>query len=267
MPVSSWYEQQRKIYRSICATVAIRLACPLACGTKQTCWEGHLASVVSPYTIWHRIMRSSEHRKGAGIICAREGIDLIQRCHDNKARPGTSSAPGATGWESVGDFGPLPFMDVDINNCETLSQVVDPHCSFATIPKKINLEIKANGGYSIEFWIKILPGTLIPVDNVDWQNRPEAMRRIVFFSNVSPLRVIASLEFRSNFLDTQLKMYGTCSTGDTEEINIVGKYETGVWYHVAAILGGKNADGKVGQIVMQGSSSAFDFADWGWCQV
>jgi len=160
-------------------------------------------------------------------------------------------------------------MDIDVSNCETLAKVVNPYCSFSTPldwTKRINPQIQANGGYTVEFWWKALEGTHIPVDNTDWANTPSAMRRMVLYSKVSPPRVILSIEFRSNFLDTQLLMYGTCTSGDTEGIEVPGRYKTGVWYHTAAILGAKNDQGKVGQIIMQGANYAFDFADWGWCQ-
>jgi len=132
----------------ICATDDIRQACPLACGSKFPCWEGGSIAAIPSYTIWQRIMHLQEHEQGAGVICAREGIDLIQRCRDHQASPVTVSASGAMGWESVGTFGPKPFMDIDINNCDTLSSVVNHHCSFATPgdwTKNINLKIKKNG--------------------------------------------------------------------------------------------------------------------------
>ena len=91
------------------------------------------------------------------------------------------------------------------------------------------------------------------------------MRRLVIYSKVSPQRVMLSIEFRANFMETHLHMYGTCTPGDFEEIFIPGKHEAGVWYSTSVIFGAKTDEGKRGLIIMHGSSSAFDFADWDWC--
>ena len=261
-----WFEEKSQTVPRICSTDQIKTACPLACKTKSPCWVGQ-DTKISPYTIWNRIMYLSEPKRGTGVICSREGIDLVKQCRDNEARPETSIAAGATGWTNVGWFGPRPFMDIDVTNCDTLAKVIDPYCSFpGGWTKQINLEIKANGGYTIEFWWKALEDTVIPVDDADWQAKPEAMRRLVFFSKVSPPRVILSIEFRTNVRETHLMMYGTCTRGDVEDIALPGiKHKAGEWYSTAVILGAKNEEGRVGQIIMQGSNKAFDFANWGWC--
>lgn len=264
----AWYAEKRRSVPTICSATEVQNECPLACGTKKPCWEGdsQAQDLLKSYTIWSRIQHMTEHAPGAGVICVREGIDIVQQCRNHKANPDAAPpAAGATHWESTKTFGPKPFMDIDVSDCDKLSQVVNPYCSFhADWTKKINPEITAGGGYTIEFWWKAKAGTVIPVDNADYQ-RPEAMRRMVFFSKVSPQRVILTIEFRSNFIDTFMHMYGTCASWQSEAMDVPGKYETGVWYHTAAVLGAKNEDGKIGQIIMQGSRFGFDFADWGWC--
>ena len=131
----------------ICATEAIKTACPLACKSKLPCWLGHDIKLVSSFTIWKRIMYLSESKRGVGVICSRQGIDLVQQCRDNNVAPDTSIAPGATGWNKESTFGPQKFMDIDVTNCDTLAKVIDPFCSFpGGWTKKINLDIKANRG-------------------------------------------------------------------------------------------------------------------------
>ena len=39
-----------------------------------------------------------------------------------------------------------------------------------------------------------------------------------------------------------------------------------MWYHAALTLGNTNKDGKRGMWAFEGSTGAFDFADWDWCR-
>lgn len=124
-------------------------------GSKKPCWEGNTA-VTAPntYTIWNRVMSLTEHTPGAGVICGRKGIDLVERCQANKMRPDTSPAPGATGWENVGTFGWKDYMDIDVKNCDTLGKVVHPPCAFdgGSWTKTINngMSIDTNGSEMLD---------------------------------------------------------------------------------------------------------------------
>ena len=92
----------------------------------------------------------------------------------------------ATGWDKFGTYGPRSFMDIDVTNCTTLANAVNPYCSFtADWTKKINPQIKAGKGYTLEFWWKAVEGTVIPIDNAHYEKDPNAMRRMVFFSKMS----------------------------------------------------------------------------------
>jgi len=263
----AWYQDQRNAFPEICSTQTVRRECALACGSKAPCWEGTAAAKDNVYSIWNRVIHLTEHTPGAGVICGRMGVDLVENCRANARSPDTSPAPGATGWEDIGSlFGWRSYMDIDVKNCDVLAKVVHLPCAFdGGWTKQINSEIKAGGGYTIEFWWKAVAGTKIPLDFADYETNADSMRRMVFFSKLSPPRVILTIEFRSNQMDTLMAMYGTCSTTDSEAMDVKGQYKTGVWYRMAAVLGAKNADGKVGQVIMQGSAYGFDFADWGWC--
>lgn len=84
--------------------------------------------------------------------------------------------------------------------------------------------------------------------------------------NIVRIRCIITCKTNASIkLNKQMHMYGTCSRFDTEAMDVKGQYKTGVWYHIAAVLGASNAEGKIGQVIMQGSSYGFDYADWGWC--
>ena len=62
-------------------------------------------------------------------------------------------------------------------------------------------------------------------------------------------------------------MFGSCSAAEGENMDLgKGHYENGKWYHTTISLGGVNSDGKRGMWVFDGSTGAFDFADWGWCR-
>ena len=54
-------------------------------------------------------------------------------------------------------------------------------------------KVRESGGYTIEFWLKLLDTASVPADNADWSARESAMRRIVFYTRVSPPRVRPSL--------------------------------------------------------------------------
>ena len=225
----AWYETKRRTVPTICSAEDVQRECPLACGTKKPCSEGESPAqdLLKSYTIWSRIQHRTEHVQGAGVICAREDADLVQMCRNHKANPDAiPPAADATAWKILGTYGPKPFMDSDISDCDKLEKIVNPFCSFsADWTRKINPEITAGGGYTIEFWWKAVEGTVIPVDNTDYQ-RPEAMRRMVFFSRVSPPRVFLTIEFRSNFIDTFMHMYGTCTPLDFESMDVPGKCRT-----------------------------------------
>ena len=63
--------------------------------------------------------------------------------------------------------------------------------------RSVHPKVRESGGYTIEFWLKLLDTASVPADNADWSARETAMRRIVFFTRVSPPRVLASLCLRS----------------------------------------------------------------------
>ena len=50
----------------------------------------------------------------------------------------------------------------------------------------MNTHVRASRGYTLEFWMKIDATTRIPENNGDYQANPTSMRRLVFFSRVSP---------------------------------------------------------------------------------
>jgi len=142
-----------------------------------------------------------------------------------------------------------------------------PYCSFpAPWTQTINTEIRASAGYTINFWWKALEGTKIAARQSSWKDDPETMKRIIFFSKMAPLEVLAEVMLSTNWR-VYVQMYGSCA--DTEQDNMDlggGDYEIGKWYHTALTFGGVNANGKRGMWVFDGSTGGFDFADWQWCR-
>jgi len=156
---------------------------------------------------------------------------------------------------------------MQIDNCDVLEKYISPYCSFpAPWTKTINQEIKANGGYTISFWYKANLGTKIAERRDSWGEDPETMRRMVFFSKMSPPEVLAEFQMTNSDL-VNVRLYGSCSDAETENMGPgPGTIENGVWYHAAVSLGVTNDDGKKGMLVFSGSSGTFDFADWDWCR-
>lgn len=80
--------------------------------------------------------------------------------------------------------------------------------------------VKKNKGWTIEFWIRIDPRTRIPETIEDYQANPTSMRRISFFSKVSPPRVLATLSLRSNFDDVEFTAYGNCNVDNKASVAV-----------------------------------------------
>jgi hypothetical protein len=221
----------------------------MACGVSLPCWEGEIATP-STYSIWNRIMLMSEKKKGAGVLCAREGIDLVAQCRENLLRPDTRPAPGFTDWMGPGDGKPSNSMHMDINvtDCDVVASAVDPFCSFSTAGnwlRNIHAEIKQNQGWTLDFWFKVLEGTKMPQSNDDYRSDPESMRRFAFFNKVSPPRVFAALEIRADLPENTLfSLWSTCEQ-EFENIDYTsqGMYRVGEWFHVALVFGARNAAG------------------------
>jgi hypothetical protein len=115
--------------------------------------------------------------------------------------------------------------------------------------------LKKAGGYTLEFWMKIGKNTRIPTDNADWSSNGESMRRIVFFSKVSPPRVLASVSLRSDFEDLELQAFGNCQADNKARISLkfpVGEpLKAGVWIKVVVVFGAKDEYGRRGIRLMQ----------------
>ena len=159
----------------------------------------------------------------------------------------------------------------DGNYCDVLEQLLDSSCSFsAPWTRQINAEIRAQGGFTIDFWWKALPGTKIRQRIMD-KTDTEAMPQITFFSRMSPPTRLAVVSFSQDY-GTSFTLWGACSVSQTENINIQppGNFENGVWYRAALQLGTRfPADhpsaGSRAISVLTNSKSGLDFADWDWC--
>jgi hypothetical protein len=115
----------------------------------------------------HRIMLMNEKSKGAGVLCAREGIDLEAKCRENQRNPDKTPAPGITDWtcDSQAKLPQSMHMDINVTDCDVIARTVDPFCSFSNPGNwinKIHTEIKQNQGWTMDFWFKALEGTKIP---------------------------------------------------------------------------------------------------------
>ena len=197
-----------------------------------------------------------------GVICARNGIDLAQACRQRAS--GSSqldgAAPGATGALIPADGSDYAesFMDVDVRDCEVLQKVVNPLCSFAPpgdSAKGLHSKVRLGKGYTIEFWIKIDRKTRIPRSNDDYKAEATSMRRIVFFSRVSPPRALASITLRTNFDDLEFQAFGNCRAYNKAKVAssfpkaVALKAES--WVKIAIEYGARNDHDKMGVRIFQ----------------
>ena len=260
-----WYFHKRKQVPNICAPSRVRKKCPEACAVAKPCFQDH--DPVATHTIFDRILKLQDAggHKGNGVICGRAGLDLVELCR----RPASnlSAAPGATGALIPADKSPYEeqFMDVDVRDCNMLQQVVDPLCSFRAadmLGPASHRQIKKTGGYTLEFWIKIQKKTRIPSDNADWSKHADSMRRILFFSRVSPPRVLATISLRSGLETLELQAFGNCFA--TNKARIALRFSeseplrTGVWFKVVVVYGAKDKYGRLGIRLMQVSACLSD---------
>jgi len=264
----AWYQKTRKTKPNICSTSEIQNNCPLACDSKPVCYEGDKPPP-SVYTIWSRIMYLSEENKGGGLICVLEGVDAVAECRKHKANPTSTIIPGAQDWLKYSSLVEhKPYMDIKLEDCDVLERHIDPYCSFsAPWTRMINTQIKTYNGYSVDFWWKALEETKIARTEVHYKEDPELMRRIVFFSKLSPPTVLAEMVIADS-VGYNVYLYGACSVVEREQTAFTSpiKHENGVWYRTAFTLGNMNDDGKRGVHLYHGSSVSFDFADWSWCR-
>ena len=273
-----WYAEQRQTLPHICASEAVRANCPIACAVAKPCWQGDVEEEKkNSYTIWNRIMFLSESKRGAGVICGREGVDIVEECRVYKtflkANPSASAISTARGTGAMGVWRNgyfKDYMDVRVDDCEVLKSVVNPYCSFA-VPgdwtRKVNEEIKQNAGYTIDFWWKALEGTKIPASDKDYKANAQSSRRFAFFSSVSPTKVFLTIEMRYDFVEA--RFFGSCGANDIEDAEIAsskGLYTVGEWQHFAAVFGGRDAAGKRNVMMMLGLKASFDLASFEWCQ-
>ncbi len=165
-------------------------------------------------------------------------------------------------------------QDAEVTDCEALQDLVNPFCEFDTPTewaRKLHRKVREAGGFTIEFWVKVDGKTRIPVDNADYRANPASMRRIVFFSKLSPPRVLATITLRSNFDDLEFQAFGNCRAYHQARIAIsfpkAAPLKPGAWFKITMVYGAKNEDGKRGIRILQGSQAAFQFMDeLEWCE-
>jgi hypothetical protein len=306
----AWYYEMNQKTPGVCSSAEASKQCPEACGVKKPCHEAHPHDTTFQLWNRIMKLEDSLHHKGMGLICARSGVDVVDLCKKSKRRgatststtgfSGTGTPPGAqsTAIPADGSAYEKSFMDIKLTDCEVLKKVVDPYCAFGavrtdrrgastaastqsstatvssietTFGPEVHTQVKAKGGYTIEFWVKIDGKTRIPTNNEDYKAQSTSMRRIVFLSKVSPPQVMATLEFRTDFNDIEYTAYGNCKTANVATISVdfpkADPLVAGVWNKVSMIYGATNEHDKRGIRIMRGSQCAFQFMDEiDWCE-
>jgi hypothetical protein len=131
--------------------------------------------------------------QGSGVVCVREGLDAVAACREHAANPSRLNEliPGNMNFVEARAnplvqtmFGGDDGVGIRLDNCSVLEKHISPFCSFlAPWTRTINAEIKANRGYTIEFWWKALVDTKIPSSNLDY------VRSSLFKSSLLPVVV------------------------------------------------------------------------------
>ena len=153
----AWYYVQKKKSPGVCSTEDVKKYCPVACGAKLPCFEKHNYPI--HYYLFDRIVKfeDAHHHKGAGLICARAGVDLVAKCRNNSKSPDVSTAPGATGSLIPANGAPYEqsYMDINMTDCDRIEYVVEPYCAFS--PSKVAADVHRRRGLSTEFNDASLP--------------------------------------------------------------------------------------------------------------
>jgi hypothetical protein len=242
----AWYQETRKTVPDICSTPEIKEKCPVACDTPVACFQkkGSGSQDTNSYAIWNRVMHLREQSLGAGVVCVQEGLDAVAQCRKTKQATTPPNIPRQ--WPSIVESAPNRTQrDIKLDDCDALERAIYPACSFPALSPNIKAEIKQNRGMTISFWWKTLSTTKI---SNTWA-AGEGMKRILFLSKMSPLQVLAGIDF-SQDRPAWAIIFGTCDGASFEDINTVPpsagyKLETGVWYRTTLAWGAENEEGKV----------------------
>uniref|UniRef100_A0A7S0W9M5 Polycystin cation channel PKD1/PKD2 domain-containing protein n=1 Tax=Hemiselmis tepida TaxID=464990 RepID=A0A7S0W9M5_9CRYP len=228
----AWYFVNRGEYPALCNYPGVADNCPIACKSKQECFN---VGTYKTYFAWNSIRRI-ESRTANGTVCMSSGMNKtkqLELCRQNQPNLATDGKS----WQWRKDLAERQpgTVRVNLTYCEELEQAVDDDCSFDEGPvKEFTAEMKANGGdFTLAFWVKPLGETSLAPDG-------RFLPSVSFLSTVSPpFSNIGFGPFTSGG-NGEARMRSGCTGGngpvggqvDSEEIEM-SKASTDDWTFIA----------------------------------
>jgi hypothetical protein len=225
----AWYENQRTVLSSICASTVVREQCKIACGLAPPCYG--VQEEWEEASVWKRVMWFPVEKSSICTTKETTRESATERCRANPDPfAGRDRSGDAT--ESYDQlFGVDPPNDgtdyIDVTNCDLLYDRIDPTCTFdlgvtdddtmirygATVGDDWNTwfgnHLVTTQKYTLSFWMR-------PI-RTDQAFNPWA----IFYASLSPPRLLAAL------VGTEMRLFNPCSiepgkeTQETQDDNFV----------------------------------------------
>lgn len=209
-----WYYEALNVKgrTKICSSPDVRANCPVACKVKDACYEPQ-AVALTKYTIWNRIMLLEKKAiagiqdtsgKGLnlvfnnGVLCARQGIDVVKECRTLEAHRDPRSYPiGALARNSWHNWLHLP--QPNITDCDLVARMLEPFCSFPT-PDNWHLGFDklvraSNVAFTLSFWMRYSEADVLSRSN------------IMFLSSVAPPKPRIIFDFSGGTMGPEVWLY------------------------------------------------------------
>jgi len=212
----AWYFNNRAEYPSLCNYPGVADNCPIACKSKQECFN---VGTYKTYFAWNSIRRI-ESRTSNGTVCMASALnktEQVEACRRNQPNLATD---GKT-WQWKRDIAERQdgALRVNVTDCDELLEATDDYCSFDREPvERFTADMKANGGdFTLAFWVK-------PLGEISLAPDGRFLPSVHFLSTVSP--PFANLAF-GPFVsggNGEARMRSGC-TGPAEDNSVVDSEE------------------------------------------
>jgi hypothetical protein len=236
----AWFEQQRKVFPSVCNDVDVRENCKVACDISPLCFG--VNTDFKKTSVWKRVMWFPVEKPQ---VCTTK--EMTAELAREKCRANTAN-PVDRGWTDGMEI--IELYDhhltsepdrqfINVTNCDDLYARIDPTCSF-------DLGIEEETGedwntwfgntllttqqYTLSFWMK-------PV-RTDQAFNPWA----IFYASLNPPQILAAFE------GTELQLFSPCkidSNGDTvqrdhqDDVFTLHDFPIDEWTFITIVFAGK----------------------------
>uniref|UniRef100_A0A7S1DHJ7 Polycystin cation channel PKD1/PKD2 domain-containing protein n=2 Tax=Hemiselmis andersenii TaxID=464988 RepID=A0A7S1DHJ7_HEMAN len=174
----AWYFNNRGLYPTLCSYPGVGENCPIACKSKQECFN---VGTYKTYFAWNSIRRI-ESTTPNGTVCLASSWNKTQQVERCRANQPSLQTDGKT-WQWEADIAALQSAAhrVNLTDCDELEAATDEQCSFDPAPvKEFTTHMKANGGdFTLAFWVK-------PLGEISLASDGRFLPSVNFLSSVSP---------------------------------------------------------------------------------